>query len=186
MLGGFRTPRRPGTEVSPDDQEPFPPGISDAEDRERVLADALAHVEAQEAQYRLAVFPGPRQPLWKGALAVALFGLAGSLMACPPAALGGRSGPGVSAAERERGVRAALVIQAEQVEVFRLKHGRLPDSLSEVAVRLPGIAFVRSNSRVYQLVATRADGSALLYDSGAPATDFATLAAQWGVGRDLP
>jgi hypothetical protein len=166
--------------VSLDDHEPPVHRVSKAADRDRLLAEAMAHVEAQDAQYRLPMELQERQPLWKALLAILLLLTAGYLAAFPPALLRGTPASGVSTAERERGVRAALYLQAQQVEAFRLREGRLPTSLREVDVRLSDMEFVRSNSRVYQLV-THGPGGRVVYDSARPAPAVAAVAAPWGL-----
>jgi hypothetical protein len=172
--------------VSPDDIEPPVHRISSVEDRERLLAEALAHAEEQEAHYRLPMEPRRRQPRWKLAVAFLLFVVAGSLALNPPALLRGRRPAAVTLGERERGIRATLYLQAQQVEAFRIERGRLPTSLSEVSVRLPGMEYVRSNSRTYQLVVRRPDGSTVVYDSSVPGRGFARLGAPWGLKDRVP
>lgn len=172
--------------MHPDDHEPPVHRISRVEDRARVLAEALAHVEVQDAQYRLPMEPAERQPRWKPVAAVALFFLAGYLAFFPPVILTGARPGSVPAGERARGVRAALFLQAQQIEAYRLEHGQLPQSLQEVRVRFPGMEFVRSNSRVFQLVARRPDGEPIVYDSARPAPGVAALAIPWGVGDGKP
>ena len=78
---------------------------------------------------------------------------------------------------------AALQLQARQIEVFRARHGRLPRTLDEVPVRIPGIRFVRSNGRVYQLVAARPNGRALVYDSARPDPEFEDVENGWDPGH---
>lgn len=170
----------------PDDNEPPVHRVSRVDDRQRLLSETLAHVEAQEAHYRLPMEPERRQPLWKTGMAFALFLLAGCFAIHPPAVLRGPRPPAPTVAEQEQGVRAVLYLQAEQVEAFRIAKGRLPASLSEVEVRMPGVEYVRSNSRTYQLVARRPGGGTIVYDSAVPSPDFADVAASWGIGKRAP
>ena len=51
------------------------------------------------------------------------------------------------------------------------------------AVRIPGIRFVRSNNRVYQLVAARPNGRALVYDSARPDPEFEDVENGWDPGH---
>lgn len=164
-----------------DDQEPPVRRISRAEERERLLAETLAHVEAQEAQYRLPIEPVQRQPMWKKLVAVLLFVVAGYFAFYPPTVLRGPEPPTPSIGQRMRGVRAALYLQAQQVEAFRVRTGRLPATLSQVAVRIPDIEYVRSNSRTYQLVARGPGGRTVVYDSAVPSPAYAALVANWGL-----
>ncbi len=73
----------------------------------------------------------------------------------------------------------ALLLQAEQIEAFRVDRLRLPNSLDELDGRLPGVRFVRSGSRAYQLIAYEADGTAIVYDSAHPAAEFEALDSGW-------
>jgi hypothetical protein len=172
--------------VSVDDPQPPTHRISRVEDRERILAEAMAHAEEQDAQYRLPMEPRRRQPPWKAAVALLLLVVAGSLALRPPAFLRGPPPAVVTPAEREQGIRAALYLQAQQVEAFRIERGRLPASLAEVSVRFPYMEYVRSNSRTYQLVVRRPDGSTAVYDSAVPGPGFAALVAPWGLKGHAP
>lgn len=167
--------------MSLDDREPPVHRISRVEDRQRLLAEALAHVEAQEAQYRLPMEPEERQPVWKPVAVLLLFIIAGAVALYPPAILQGPQPAAITRGQRERGIRAALYLEAQQVEAYRVEKGRLPASLSQLSVHLSDMKYVRSNSRTFQLVAQRPGGGTVVYDSAVPAPGFAALAAPWGV-----
>ena len=163
------------------DEEPDLPvyRISKVEDRERLLAQAMAHAEAQEAQYKVIPADAPLRGRWKSPLAWGVFCLAAVVALFPPGWLAGRPAPTPTAGEWDRGVRAAVYLQAQQVEAFRLREGRLPDTLDELPAQIPGLAFVKSNNRVYQIRARRLDGTLVVYDSALPSTAF-SAAAGWG------
>lgn len=141
------------------------------EERDRLLAAALAHVEMQEAIYRVPT-ESPTGRRWKGLIAAAIFVLAVFLAALPPDLFVPAAPQALSDADRLRGIRTALLVQAEQIEAFRVREERLPASLAEVETALPGIRFVRSGNRLYQLVAYTPDGDAIVYDSAAPDPAF--------------
>ena len=82
----------------------------------------------------------------------------------------------VSEQETLRGLRTTLLFQAQQIEAYRAAEERLPTSLDDVAVRFDGVRYLRSSSRLYQLVAYRRDGEPVIYDSGAPAPEMQALA----------
>ena len=105
--------------------------------------------------------------------------LAAYVGVAPPPWVAGEPPLQVPPAALERGVVAALYLQAQQIEVFRIRNGRLPRSLAELPVRVPGVLFVRSNNRLYQLVAARPDGRALVYDSANPEPVFEQIADGW-------
>lgn len=165
-----------------EDLDPPTERISSPEDRSRLLAEAIAHAENREARYRQLPPVRRRGGQWKVLLAFIVLMLAGYIGLAPPAWLAGGPLPQVSSAERGRGVVAALQMQARQIEVFQARHGRLPRTLDEVPVRIPGVRFVRSNSRVYQLVAARPDGRALVYDSAKPDPEFEEVENGWDRG----
>ena len=152
-------------------------GISSPEDRGRLLAEAIAEAETREADYRQP--ENPRTCHWKGPLALSLLVIAGSIVLAPPPWLARSPLPAVSIEERRRGVAVAIQLQARQTEVFQARHGRLPATLDEVPGRVPDIRFVRSNGRVYQLVAARPNGRALVYDSANPGPEFERIDNAW-------
>ena len=153
--------------------------ISLPEERERLLAEAMAHAETQEAHYKVLPADEPIHGRWKKPLAFLVLVLAGVSAAFPPAWIGGAPLPSIQEDDLERGLVAAVYLQALQVEAFRLHNGRLPDDLAEVPAHLPGLRFVKSNNRVYQILGRRPDGEVLIYDSAQPAPDFAAAASAW-------
>lgn len=145
--------------------------VTSPDERDRLLAAALAHVEMQEAIYRVPTeSTTPRH--WKGLIAAGLFILAAVLAVLPPDPFVPAGPAPLSDADRLRGIRTALLVQAEQIEAFRVRESRLPTSLGEVDTALPDIRFVRSGTRLYQLVAYTPAGDAVIYDSAAPHSAF--------------
>lgn len=148
------------------------------EERDRLLAAALAHVEMQDAIYRVQTESGASRR-WKGLIASAVFLMAVFLAGLPPAFLVPDAPPPLTASETARGLRMTLLMQAEQIEAFRARSDRLPTSLSEVDTALPGVRFVRSSNRLYQLIVYTPDGDAVVYDSASPDPAFAAASAAW-------
>lgn len=149
-----------------------------AEERDRLLAAALAHVEMQDAIYRVPLESGTTRR-WKAVIASVLFVMALFLVGLPPSFLVPEPPAQMTAGERLRGVRVALLLQAQQIEAHRVRHDRLPRSLAEVPVALPGIRYVRSNERLFQLIGYTPDGEAVVYDSASPDPTFDALAESW-------
>ncbi len=143
---------------------------SSQEERDRLIAEALAHAEARDALYRppTEILPSGR---WRGALALVLLVLSGILAAAPPSWLRGAPRPSVSDQERALGVRVALELQAEQIDAFRQRTQRLPADLTELPAALPGIRFVRSDDRLYQLVGYGPDRRPVVLESIRPGPD---------------
>ena len=159
--------------------------ISRVEDRERILAEALAHAEAQDTQYKVLPPSEPVRGRWKTPVAVAVFVLAAGVGLFRPGWLAGRDAPRPTEGDRDRGLRAAVLLQAQQVEVFRLREGHLPAHLSELQARLPDLILVRSNNRVYQIRGRGPDGALVVYDSSRPSPAFAAAAA-WPIPGATP
>ena len=149
---------------------------STPEQRDRLIAEALAHAEALDALY---LPPTEIEPTgrWRGALAMVLLLLAGALTVAPPSWLRGPPRPTVSAAEAALGVRLTLELQAAHIEAFRQRTQRLPDRLDELDATLPGVRYVRSSARVYQLVAYGPDRRPVVWDSTRPLPDVRDAAA---------
>lgn len=166
------------------DHDPSVPFVSREEERQRLLAEAVAHASAQDEAFRQRGEAVEATAAWKVPVALALFLLAAVVALFPPSWLVPQARPQLRPADQAYGARAALYLEAQQIEAFHLVRGRLPESLDEIGDRIPGVTFIRSNSRVYQLVMRRPDGSSLVYDSARPAPGFAAAAAGWS--REAP
>jgi hypothetical protein len=152
------------------------------EERDRLLAAAMAHAEMQEAIYRVPTKTYRVRHIKFGIAAViALVAVVVSLR--PPAFVVPVPPPSLSVADEVRGVRLALLLQAQQIEAHRVETGRLPTSLAEVAFELPDVRFIRTNSRSYQLVAFGSDGERVVFDSTVPSPDFGRLRDEWAPTR---
>ena len=168
--------------MNQNDRGPGAIQVSKVEERERLLAQAMAHAEARDELFRVLPADSVRRDRWKAPTALLLFMVAGVLLVSPPGWVAGPPIPTVDQGELERGLEAAIRLQVVAVETFRIRNGRLPDDLAELPTRLPGLRFVRSNSRVYQIFGRRPGGEMLVYDSAHPAAGFATAGAGWADG----
>ena len=164
-------PPTPATVTNPEPDTPVH-RVSRVEDRERLLAEALAHAEAQDAHYRVLSADEPERGRWKAPVAALLLVLALWVALAPPRWMAGAEAPFPTDGERDKGLRTAIWMQARQVEVFRLREGRLPEHLSELPVQMPGLTLVRSNNRVFQIRGRLADGELLVFDSAQPSPAF--------------
>ena len=153
-------------------REPPTHRISQTEERKRILAEALVHAAEHEQRYRTIGSPPPGIP-WKWPTAFLLLALSAYLSLLPPGWLAGPTPPTSTQGEMDRGLRAAMWIQAQQIEAYRLRYSGLPLTLADVGPAIPGLIYVRSNNRVYQLVANRPGARRLVYDSARPAAGFA-------------
>ena len=173
----------PVHDLGTDDEDDSAFEQSSTEDRAAMLADAVAHAATQEAHYRQPHDDGRGSSPWKTPLAIVVFALSAYLVTFPPPWMAGEAPPALSRSAREQGLKAALFLQAQQIEAFRARQGRLPRSLEETTGALAGIQFVRSNNRVFQLVVAGPDGPSIIYDSSRPIDEFVAAAAGWGAHR---
>jgi len=148
--------------------------VSTPEARDRLLAATLAHAAMQEAVYRVPMDTGETRR-WKGMIASTIFFFAAVAALSPPGLLVPDAPAQLTVADHLYGVRITLLLQAEQVEAFRVRTQRLPDSLADLAATFPGVRFVKSSNRLYQLLAYTPDGVAVVYDSSTPAPEFQTI-----------
>lgn len=167
------------TSASPDEDGGAGTRISHSGERESLLAATMAHAKARDAEYR-DVPAGPRRAEWwawatSGTLLLATV----FLLAAPPGWVTGPPLPTLSAEDVTAGIHATLFLQATAVEAFRDRAGRLPTTLDETGVVLPGLRYIRSNSRVFQLVAEGPDGTARVWDSADPPAESRALAERW-------
>lgn len=146
--------------------------------RDRLLAQTLAHVETQDARYRVPYSDSRHSGRWKAVIATFLFLASGAVAVAPPRWVTPEPPARLDIASREHSVRIALILQAQQVDAYRVRFQRIPDSLDELPIRLPGVRLVRSN-RAYQLVAYAGDGQRIVFDSSDPDPEFARLAPVW-------
>ncbi|HSG09200.1 MAG TPA: hypothetical protein VLA36_12640 [Longimicrobiales bacterium] len=165
--------------MNEDDRDHQVPRVSKVEERERLLAQAMAHAEALDAQFRVLPAGDPRHGAWKSPLALLFFLLAVVVAVAPPSWVAGPPPPSIQEQELERGLRAAIYLQALQVEAFRARTGRLPEDLAELPTPAPGLSLVRSNTRVFQISGRRPGGAMLVYDSAHPEPEFAAAGAAW-------
>jgi hypothetical protein len=153
--------------------------LSTPEFRERLLAQALAHTEMQDARYRVPFSDARARGRWKGAIASAILVFAAVLVAVPPGWVRPEPPARIEARDRVGGVRSALLLQAQQVDAFRVRSQRLPNSLDELPDHFPGLRYLRSGNGTYQLVGYGPDGQAIIYDSTNPSPEFDGFAPNW-------
>ena len=157
--------------------------VSDPDERDRLLASAMAHAEMQEARYRVTTDAGAAGR-WKGTIASMIFLIALVVLVRPPGFLVPDPPATLTAEDNLFGVRVTLLLQAEQIEAYRTREEQLPRSLAEVDARFPDVRFVRSSSRLYQLIAYTLEGEAVVYDSATPDPAFAAIERTWVTTRD--
>jgi hypothetical protein len=160
--------------------------VSTPEARARLLAEALAHAERKEARYRASLEDTRRHARWKSVAASVMLLLAGFVAVDPPAWVRPEPPAQLTEGSRARGIRLALLLQAQQVEAYRVRTQQLPATLEELPGTLPGIRYARSGGRSYQLVAFAPDGSSIVYDSADPSPAFRVLGGALASPEDGP
>lgn len=86
--------------------------------------------------------------------------------------------PAESAQHREAGVRFAVFLESRRIESFRLSHHRLPASLKEAGVAVPGLRYVAVDSVRFRLAAPLG-GGAVEFDSALPDREFLGNSERW-------
>jgi len=160
--------------LSVDRQDRSPRDVSRVEERDRLLDAVVRDADARDTGFRSRRTEPRRRAPWSSGLAILVLALAARVAAVPPGFLRGGPLPAPTSGDLLRGTESRLILQAWQVEVFRFREGRLPDSLPQVRALLPGIRYVRSDARVFQLVAAGPDGEPVVYDSALPNGGLAT------------
>lgn len=112
-----------------------------ADDRQAQSAEKLAELKRAAARRRRSVL----------LLALAFIGLAALVMVMLPVWRNPFPAPAGAAAERD--ARAAIVFASKVIDTFRATRGRLPISLEEAGVALPGISYALRGVDGYELVA---------------------------------
>ncbi len=122
---------------------------------------------------------GRRVNLWKSLIATLVFIAALVAGLAPPSWVRPAPPARLTQPARARAIRLALLLQAQQVEAYRLTYQRLPSTLDELPTRLPGVRYTRSGNRAFQLIAYEPDGNPIVYDSSDPGPPFSSLADAW-------
>jgi hypothetical protein len=155
--------------------------VSTPEFRSRLLAEALAHAEHQDARYRVPFSDARRVNRVKGMIASLVFLVALVVAVVPPSWVRPEPPAGLSPTARARAIRVALLLQAQQIEAYRVRSQELPKALSQLPIQLPGVRYARSGNRAFQLIAYEPDGNPIVYDSSNPTAPFRALAGVWAV-----
>jgi hypothetical protein len=145
--------------------------VSTPEARARLLAEALAHAEHKEARYRVPLADTRLVARWKSLAASIVLVLAGVVAVSPPAWVSPEPPAQITPGSRIRGIRIALLLQAQQIEAYRVRTHELPVTLDELPAVLPGLRYARSG-RSYQLVAFDPAGTPIVYDAADPSPAF--------------
>jgi hypothetical protein len=123
-----------------------------ADDRQAQSAEKMAELKRAAAKRRRSIL----------LLLLAFIGLAVLVVVMLPVWRNPFPAPAGAAAERD--ARAAIVFASKVIDTFRSTRGRLPISLEEAGVALPGIAYAPRGVDGYELVAV-VEGRPLTFTS---------------------
>jgi len=144
------------------------------ESRGQDTADALAAVMKHAAERDKAIKEKPKpkkQPRWMLPLGIQLSVIALYLLVAPPSFVTVNRIEPRDPSHAVEDLRVAMYLQIRKLEDYRIKHGRLPDALSDAGSAVPGVAYRRQGADRYQLVGTAGE-EAVVYDSTEPADEF--------------
>jgi hypothetical protein len=123
---------------------PQHPAIGAITPEKRALADVLDRIRQEDRERREAVPPKPRRRVPIGLTLLLFLGLGGGyVLATRPAWLFPQP-PVESPAVREASLRMTMYTTAKRIEGYRAAHGRLPDSLAQVALPVRGVSYHRN------------------------------------------
>ncbi|MEJ2185213.1 MAG: hypothetical protein P8Z36_04660 [Gemmatimonadota bacterium] len=143
--------------------------MSDQPGKERydALREVLEHeAEMREVERRLNEKQKQLSPAKKVLLAILIPTFFASA-AAGTTLLGPKPLPAPTAAQAEQDLRAAMFLQAERVEAFIRKQGRLPDNLLAAGSPTPGVEYRRLDANTYELIGTNGPAT-VRYRRGEP------------------
>lgn len=111
--------------------------------------------------------PPPSRRVSSLVAAFSVFAMCAWVWIAPPPWLVPQPAAPPSREYREASTRVALALHAQRVEAYRSSHGRLPRTKQEVGISSDQVAYDRTDSLSYELVA-RVDGQPVSYKSSQP------------------
>ncbi len=173
------TPRKTTAMTSEDPVRPFhAKGPTSTEARGQEAADAVAAVMKHAAERDAAAREKsrPKTPSrWALPVGINLAVLALYLLVFTPQWVTVDPIPAPDPVTRAQDLRLAMYIQAKQIEAYRIENGRLPATLADAGVVVPGVDYVPQGT-TYLLIATAGE-TVLRYESSQSADDFVGSAA---------
>lgn len=151
--------------------DPQRKGVSTSDERARALAAVLRDQKERRAGEGAVPAPSARNQRARLLMFVVSFGLAVYVWFGSPSWAQPYVPPAPTPVEVEAGLRMAMYLQIQRIEVFREENGRLPRSLDEVGRRLPGVRYEQITGDVYRLRG-RTDDLRLTYVSAQSSHEF--------------
>ena len=162
-----------GNSVPPAVKGPRPPRPSGAVDRAMALRDVMDHaVRAERANRGPHVVRRNRAgPAFAVVVCTALLAFSAWSFIARPAFIWGAATT-MPVAQEGANVRVALFMLAERLRAFRAQAGHYPTALTEIGEQSDGIRYRRLADSLFELRATLADSSTIVYQSDQAADAF--------------
>jgi hypothetical protein len=145
-------PLLPGSEppAEADDEAPDRRSLSDEKERQRALEEVLRD-QARRDALRAIAYRDSGASLRLRVITAVLVVAALLLWMIPVPGFRANIPFPLASEEEEDALRLATWVQAQQVEAFRQRRGRLPDVLREAGEPLPGMTYERIDAGTYRL-----------------------------------
>ncbi len=157
--------------------------LSSEMERAAAIASVLRH-QAERKEAREAVQLPGRRPLLPQLTALALSTVvAVYVWFGSPSWLEPRLPPPPPLEVEETSVQAAVYIQAQQIEAYRVRNGRLPAFLEEAGPAVAGVRYTRLDARTYRIQG-HDQRVAFSYTSGEPMDSLAAAVERVLMGGD--
>lgn len=146
------------------------------------VAAVLKHAEERDKVAKAKTAPR-KQPRWMLPLGINLAVFAVYLLIAPPDFVTLNQIEGPSLAKQEQDMRAAMYMQAQRIEGYRMNNGALPTAIEDIgSTPYQGMDYVPTGN-AFRLIATVGE-STVVYDSSSPDPSFeqSVVRAMTGAG----
>jgi hypothetical protein len=143
------------------------------------VAAVLKHAAEKDKAAHAKAAPR-KQPKWMLPLGINLAVLAVYLLIAPPAWVVVNPIEGPDLAAQTTDMKKAIYFQAQRVEAYKVKYGRLPDQLTDAGSPTPGVEYIRQGDG-YRLIGT-VGAEPVVYDSSGPNTEIVAAVASIAIG----
>jgi hypothetical protein len=126
--------------------------VASGQETADVVAAVLKHAAERDLASKKKAAPKAR-PIWMLPLGLMMSVFAGFLLVAPPAWVVVNPIAAQAPEEQLLNVRTAIAIYGQKVETYRITNGRLPSTLAEAGVTVPGIDYTPQGES-YLLIAS--------------------------------
>lgn len=129
--------------------------VSTGQETADVVAAVLKHAAERDEAAKKKTAPKP-QPIWMLPLGLMLSVLAGFLLVAPPAWVVVNPIAAQAPEDRLRDVNASILLYGSKIEGYRIRNGRLPQTLPEAGIDVAGLDYTPQGES-YLLIASVGD-----------------------------